>query len=102
MAAGGQERGPDIYALFGQHLSWEFHQERSKGHKLYCVQQDVYRIVYGTSNTTHHFSYFLIRAGAVNPAESPLSPAYVAPEPCSSSLDPQEPVINATEGERPV
>jgi hypothetical protein len=35
--------------------------------------------------TSLHF-YFLSRAGAVSPAESPAPPAYVAPDPWSSSL----------------
>src|ERR1700685_293413 len=52
----------------------------------------LYRLWHLTSQIQRVTSlYFLIRAGGVSPAESPLSPAYVAPEPWSSSLDPQEP-----------
>lgn len=40
-------------------------------------------------NPNTSFIYFLSRAGGVKPAESPLSPANVAPESFNSSLEPQ-------------
>jgi hypothetical protein len=53
VSADGQERGPDVYALFGLPLSFERSPIKPKGTSYFCyqlcVQQEVNCIVYGTS-----------------------------------------------------